>query len=448
MTPSAPPASVRRRLSGALALPLVLALLTGPATLPAAALAPTEGAATGAVLPAEITTTDGVLLPDPSILASKLRAVSRSGIDQIGVIVTTPDGTVLNSRYGRTPLTPASTLKVPTTMAALEALGADRTFTTRVVDAGASGIVLVGGGDPLLTNSTSTSSYKAASLQNLAAQTVAALKAAGRTSVTLRYDASLFSGPLFAPTWKTSWLDTESRITALEINSGRLSNGSPSTNPARTAANAFAKRLRAAGIAVPSVVSGAAPAGATELGRVTSVPLARIVERTIRISDNVAAETLARHAALANGLPGSFAGAGANTTAWLSAKGLWTTGQHVYDGSGLSPGNKLTAATLAAAIRLALGDPRWASVIAGLPIAGETGTLRYRFDDPSERAGRHVVHAKTGTLSRIAGLAGFLTTRDGALLIFAELANKATSYYRAYDWLDRTAAAVARCGCR
>jgi hypothetical protein len=34
------------------------------------------------------------------------------------------------------------------------------------------------------------------------------------------------------------------------------------------------------------------------------------------------------------------------------------------------------------------------------------------------------------------------------VLVFAELANDATSYYRAYDWLDREAAVMARCGCR
>ncbi len=87
-------------------------------------------------------------------------------------------------------------------------------------------------------------------------------------------------------------------------------------------------------------------------------------------------------------------------------------------------------------------------MIDGLPVAGETGTLKYRFDDKSERAGRHTVHAKTGTLSGLAGLAGYLTTADGAVLVFAALGNKATSYYRVYDWLDREAAVVARCGCQ
>jgi len=103
---------------------------------------------------------------------------------------------------------------------------------------------------------------------------------------------------------------------------------------------------------------------------------------------------------------------------------------------------------LAAAIRLALADAAYAPIVAGLPVAGESGTLEHRFDDKSEAAGRHVVHAKTGTLSGIAGLTGYVTTAEGAVLVFAELGNKASSYYRVYNWLDRQAAVIAACGCR
>jgi D-alanyl-D-alanine carboxypeptidase/D-alanyl-D-alanine-endopeptidase (penicillin-binding protein 4) len=339
-------------------------------------------------------------------------------------------------------------MKVLTAMTVLDALGADHTFATRVVDAGDGSIVLVGGGDPLLTDKTSTSTYKPASLQILAKATVAALKGLGRDRIRLRYDASLFSGPTFSPDWKKKWLGWEARIAALEINSGKLSNGRAAANPARTAANAFARRLKAAGISVTSIASAHAAPAATELARVTSTTLTRIIRRTLLISDNVAAETLSRHAAVATGGVGSFTGAAAHVKAWLIERGLWRSGQKILDASGLSPHSKLTPNGLAAAIRLALADPEFAPVIAGLPVAAESGTLEHRFDDPSEKAGRHTVHAKTGTLSGLAALAGYLTTADGAVLVFAELGNQATSYYRVYDWLDREAAVVARCGCR
>lgn len=417
---------------------LALALLVGPSTPSAVAFVPSDA----------VTVAEPAPLPDPGVLAAKLKKVSTKGIGTVGLVVTTTDGQVLTDRSGGAALTPASTMKVLTTMTALDVLGADHTFATRVLDAGSGRIVLVGGGDPLLTDKTSTSSDRPASLQMLAKATVAALKAAGRTKVSLRYDASLFSGPTWSSHWKAKWKGWEAKVAALEINSGKVSGGRAASSPARTAADAFAKRLKAAGIKVSSVASGKAAAAAPELARVTSATLDRIIHRTLLISDNVAAETLSRHAAIAHGRAGSFAGAAANVQAWLTERGLWTSGLKILDGSGLAPASKLTPKVLAGAIRLALAEPEFTPIVNGLPVAGESGTLKDRFDDASEKAGRHVVHAKTGTLSGLAGLTGYLTTKDGATLVFAELANHATSYYRAYDWLDREAAVMAGCGCR
>ena len=428
-----------RWMAGLLTVPLAILLLSGQSVVPSVALTPTD--TTNVSVPA-------ALLPNPAILTAKLKAVSSKGIKQKSIIVTTTDGQVLANRSANTPLTPASTMKVLTTMAAVDTLGADRTFATRTVDAGNGRVVLIGGGDPFLTDKASTKPYKLASLASLAVGTASALKAADRRTISLRYDASLFSGPLFSPKWKSKWRPYEARVAALEINSGKLSNGRAATNPAMTAANALAKRLRAAGIKVTSVAAGKAGATSTELARVTSASVSTIVKRTLLVSDNVAAETLLRQSAVTKGKAGSFTGASANLRDWLVAHKLWATGQKIYDGSGLAPASKITAAVLAGAIRLALADATYAPVVAGLPVAGETGTLKNRFDDKSERAGRRTVHAKTGTLSGLAGLAGYLTTADGALLVFAELGDKATSYYRVYDWLDREAAVVARCGCR
>ncbi|HEY3339455.1 MAG TPA: D-alanyl-D-alanine carboxypeptidase/D-alanyl-D-alanine-endopeptidase [Propionicimonas sp.] len=426
-----------RWIAGLLTVPLAVVVLSGQTVVRSAALTPTD---TSIAVP--------VTLPDPAILTARLKAVSTRGIKQKSIIVTTTDGHVLANRGADTPLTPASTMKVLTTMAAVDILGPDRTFATRTVDAGDGRVVVIGGGDPFLTDKASTRSYKPASLATLAVGTASALKAAGHTTISLRYDASLFSGPLFSPKWKSKWRTYEARVAALEINSGKLGNGKASTNPAKTAANALAKRLRAAGITVTSVAAGKATSASPELSRVTSATVSTIVQRTLLVSDNVAAETLLRQSAVARGMAGSFTAASENLHDWLAAHSLWAPGQKIYDGSGLAPASKLTTATLAGAIRLALADATFAPVIAGLPIAGETGTLKDRFDDKSERAGRHTVHAKTGTLSGLAGLAGYLTTADGAVLVFAELGDKATSSYRVYNWLDREAAVVARCGCR
>lgn len=439
--------SLSRRFLVAVAASAASALLAGCAIAPSVA-APPAAIRAGVDVPAPSPSVEVTPAPLPvrETLEALLAKVSTKKIGTTGLVVTTTDGTVLADRGADKLLTPASTMKLFTTMTAVATLGADTTFSTRAVDAGSGRIVLVGGGDPLLTNKVSKSIYKAASLQQLARQTAAALKASGRTSVSLGYDASLFSGPMWNSKWKSKWKPYEARVAALEIDSGKVG-WRAATNPPKTAASAFAKWLRKYGVKVTSVTSAKASANAAEVARVTSVPLSQIVKRTLKLSDNVAAETLSRHAAIAAGRPGSFAGGVATAKAWLVAHGNWAPGARIYDASGLAPADKVTATMLAKAVVLALGDATYAPVLDGLPIAGKDGTLKHRFDDKSEKAGVGVVRAKTGTLSRLASLAGYVTTASGHRLVFAELANDANSYYTAYNWLDREAAVLAGCGC-
>ena len=168
----------------------------------------------------------------------------------------------------------------------------------------------------------------------------------------------------------------------------------------------------------------------------------------MRVSNNVAAEVMARHVALGQGRAGSFAGATAAVKQWLVAHGLWVEGMKIDDGSGISAASRVSPGVLARAIKLSLDTPELAAVADGLPVAGVSGTLKDRFADPAEKAGRKVVHAKTGTLPSVATLAGWVTTKDGARLAFAAMANKAAGRTTAYNWLDRSAAVLARCGCR
>ncbi|HEX5335215.1 MAG TPA: D-alanyl-D-alanine carboxypeptidase/D-alanyl-D-alanine-endopeptidase, partial [Propionicimonas sp.] len=386
-------------------------------------------------------------LPVPAQVAKKLAAVNRSGIGASGVVVLAPDGSVLASRSADKPLAPASTMKLLTSLAALDTLGADHTFTTRVVRSGTR-IVLVGGGDPLLTDKQSRSAAKPASLQVLATATVAALTSAGVKRVQLGYDTSLFSGPAFNPAWKAKWQTWVARVSPLLISSGRFNQWQADPAPARTAATAFAKRLKAAGITVTRVLSARADASAAELASVQSAPLSTVVGRTLTYSDNLAAEVIARHVALAAGNPASFTGGAAGIKAWLTARSLWSDGMRVVDGSGLALAARVTPTVLAKAVLASLDTPALAGVAAGLPVAGLSGTLKDRFDDKSEKVARGNVHAKTGTLVGVAALAGYLTTADGARLVFAIIANRTRGQTTAYNWLDRSTAVLVRCGCR
>ena len=111
-------------------------------------------------------------------------------------------GQVLVSEHGTQLMTPASTTKLATSLAALAVLGGDHKFSTRVVrGATADSIILVGGGDPTLAvNPFPAGGYpRPATLSSLAASTARALIAQGHRSVSLGYDTSLYTGPGLAP---------------------------------------------------------------------------------------------------------------------------------------------------------------------------------------------------------------------------------------------------------
>lgn len=187
-----------------------------------------------------------------------------------------------------------------------------------------------------------------------------------------------------------------------------------------------------------------------ELAIVQSAPLAQVVERVLDVSDNEAAEVLGRHVALAAGEPASFAGASRAVDDTLRGVGVDTARALIYDGSGLSRDNRLAPETLLSVLETAASPdhPELRPLLTGLPVAGFTGSLTYRFDTGAPQ-GLGIVRAKTGTLSGVHGLAGTLTTRDGVVLAFVAMADRVrlrnTLHARAV--LDRIAAALAACRC-
>ncbi|MGC4112802.1 MAG: D-alanyl-D-alanine carboxypeptidase/D-alanyl-D-alanine-endopeptidase [Nocardioides sp.] len=348
---------------------------------------------------------------------------------------------------------PASTLKLLTATAALEALGPDHTFATRVVAAGHSGIVLVGGGDPFLGGARATSGEERrdASLQALAGLTARALRAAGKDGVTLSYDDSLFTGPRVNPHWPKTYLpDVVSPITALWADEGRNPSGyGREADPSAAAAALFATFLRKAGVTVaPTIHEAKARPGATELARVTSQPLADIVERVLQVSDNEGAEVLAHQVGLDVDGQASFTGGVAGVTKTLTGLGIDLGDATIQDGSGLSRDDRLDAETLVQVLQLASSPehPELRSVVSGLPVAAYDGSLGDRF---GHSPGRGLVRAKTGTLRGTNALAGITTDARGRVLVFAFVSNHVPTSDREDTpvALDRLASALATCRC-
>lgn len=347
--------------------------------------------------------------------------------------------------------TPASTLKLATTAAALAVLGPDHRFETTVVARGRS-LTLVGGGDPMLARvPPGTDDWpRVADVRTLARQTAAALH--GRKPVRLSYDASLFSGPSASPYWRADYIpdDIVSPIGALWVDEGIAADRSERVaDPAADAAAAFATALAEEGVRVRGAVTAAkAPGGARTLAAASSPPLAQIAEHVIEVSDNEGAEVLAHHVGLAVLDEGSFAGGAEGVRRTLADLGVPLDGAVIRDGSGLSRQNQLRAATLLEVLRVAAERPDLRAVVTGLPVGGFTGSLVFRFDQaPGAGVGR--VRAKTGSLGGVRTLAGIATDQAGTPMAFVLAADRIREpdMFKAEVDLDNLAGALGACRC-
>lgn len=399
--------------------------------------------------PAAATASQGKL-PNGATLLAKLRAVDRSSVPRDGMVVIDPlTGAVVTGENVDALMTPASTFKLLTSAAALAAYGPDHRFTTKVVAGTGNQIILVGGGDPYLSGSTTASYPERATIGDLADATAKTLKASGETAVSLAYDDSLFTGPAWNPAWLPGYHEFATPTSALWVDEG-IVNGVHGTNPSGDAATAFAAQLKARGIAVTGIAAGTAASGATTLASVESLPLDLIVSEVLLHSDNDGAEVLFRQVALAAGSPGSITAAQSAMQAKIVSLGLWRDGMKIDDGSGLSRANLATPTVLALAVAKGFTDTRYRALVDGLPTAAADGTLHARYDDPTtEGAGRGAVRAKTGTLTGVHSLAGFTRTADGGLVVFGFVANDVApeQALAARNWLERTTTVVAACGC-
>lgn len=347
---------------------------------------------------------------------------------------------------------PASTAKVLTAFTVLTKLDSQARFTTSVVRTG-NQLVLVGGGDPFLRSEPPERKVfgAEADVETLAARTAAALRTAGLSSVQVDYNASRFSGPAFNPAWESSYRAEKvvTPISALWVDRG-IADGVRTDSPAADAADAFADALEDVGIEVADEHRAVAvSSGATPVASVRSATVARMTEEMVASSDNEAAEVLLRHAALAAGRPGSFAGGVATIVDVLQANGIDTTGLSLHDGSGLSRRNRISPISLAQTIAKAVTTTRTASLLSDLPVANFSGTLDRRFAEEDEEDGQGVVRAKTGTLKDVHSLAGVVTDRVGSPIVFAVMVDQAKDIpvTDAEAALDAVPAALARCSC-
>ncbi|MGL5857030.1 MAG: D-alanyl-D-alanine carboxypeptidase/D-alanyl-D-alanine endopeptidase, partial [Angustibacter sp.] len=401
-------------------------------------------------------------IPDRRRLAVQLDGVlSRSALGPAvsASVVDGTSGAVLYSRAAQSGREAASTAKLLTGAAVLLTVGPDTRLATSVVRGPAPDqIILVGGGDTLLATGSGNPAAVAghAGLRDLAAQTARELRGQGLRRVKLSFDDSFFDRPDVSPRWLPDDIRAglTGRVTALGLADDRAVPGAPGPrDPSASAARAFGQALARQGISVTGAIGRTrAPAGAAQLGRVASAPVAQIMGLALADSDNALADAMARLTARALGRPTTSDDAAIAVLDQIRSLGIDTSGVRLVDGSGLSRGSFVPARVLTDILTLTAGDrhPRLRSLITELPVAGLTGTLADRFSERPARSAAGVVRAKTGTLTGVSGLAGTTVDADGRLLVFAVLADRVPDSGRdaARAALDEVAAVLASCGCR
>jgi serine-type D-Ala-D-Ala carboxypeptidase/endopeptidase (penicillin-binding protein 4) len=152
----------------------------------------------------------------------------------------------------------------------------------------------------------------------------------------------------------------------------------------------------------------------------TSPPLSAIIKPLLKNSLNLAAESLIRTLGLKFRGEGSFDKGKQVVEETLWKMGFEPGSYSFADGSGLSRLNLESAEHLVRLLRFMWADPNYQLFLDALPVAGTDGTLSARMKGTKAE---NNVHAKTGSMTNVSSISGYIRTRDGELLAFSVCAN-------------------------
>jgi serine-type D-Ala-D-Ala carboxypeptidase/endopeptidase (penicillin-binding protein 4) len=151
-----------------------------------------------------------------------------------------------------------------------------------------------------------------------------------------------------------------------------------------------------------------------------SPPLSEILTGLMKRSQNMYSETMVRTMGWHRDGQGTFEGGREVLQGVLEGFGIAPASFNYSDGSGLSRYNYISPRLVVEILRGMRRSPHWEIWCDTFPIAGEDGTLRSRMRDTAAEGN---VRAKTGTISNVRALSGYVTTADGENLVFSFLVN-------------------------
>lgn len=223
-------------------------------------------------------------------------------------------------------------------------------------------------------------------------------------------------------------LDMDNRLTT----SGAIGSGTwaleqqiPILNPLRYVQDLVKTQIQSQQITLDGqVVQGSLPNATLVLASQSSEPLHQLMADTLKPSDNVFADSLFLYtASKLNGSPVNWQQANTIMKQFLQQQtGINLTHAEFVDGSGLSKQDRVSAQQTVDLLRYIYTHfPITYEFIAALPISGTDGTLQRRFATTAQKG---LIRAKTGTMTGILSLSGYLSAANGHTLAFAIYINR------------------------
>jgi len=432
------------------------------------------GLLAGAALPAlaEAPDTSPRPMPRPNFGKSKgpedLIAAAKLGGVVGYVVADAATGRVLEAGNADVAMAPASVTKAVTTLFALDHLGPDHVFTTRVMRVGAinagtltGDLVLAGGGDPTFDTDKMGDLVAALAATGLRRVTGRFLAYAGalpeRDEITytqpdfvgynpsisglmLNFDRVNFvwkaanggwitqmnaEGERFVPKVSMATIEVAERevpkftyrrgdgqdhwTVAASALGKEGSRWLPVRQPGIYVAEVFRTLCAAQGIDLPPAeFVPALPEGAVAIVAHDSDSLPAVLKKMLKYSTNVTAEAVGLTASGAGSLPGS----GAVMTDWL--KRQLGVPARFGDHSGLGPVSRITPAAMARVMQNA-AQARNGTLLRGF--LREQGLPDAKGQEQKDAALR--VRAKSGTMNFVSNLSGYIDAPGGAGLVFA-----------------------------
>jgi serine-type D-Ala-D-Ala carboxypeptidase/endopeptidase (penicillin-binding protein 4) len=202
----------------------------------------------------------------------------------------------------------------------------------------------------------------------------------------------------------------------------------PLVNPAESFINAFRQSLNRSGMTIGStrLALGQSTLNLPEIAAINSPTIAELIQETNQRSNNVYAEVLLR--SIGRTYP-EYTTSNEDTSNLgialvkqnLTGMGVDVQGYNLHDGSGLSRHNLVAPSTFVRVLSAMAIAPTGQIYRDSLPVAGVSGSLKNRMKGTLAQG---IVRAKTGSMSGVVSLSGYINPPQYSPLVFSIILNQ------------------------